>query len=218
MIAQSPHWHAINPRRAPVAFHRCQGGGAVNFVAPPVVPSVLRALLSVLSPAIKTPSDPLARRSLPVPHRSGTPFPSDRGGDRSCHAPPFQITLAGASHQVPFELCSLVLRPFARPRFHGASSLLWPLLTAPAALAPGDLLGSVTSLSLRTAGLYLQRFVRPSGFAVACQLAHASGLTARSCSCGRSFAWGPFAPAPRGASLAAATVGVAAPVRDLSPG
>lgn len=158
-----------------------------------------------------------SRRSRPVPPFA-TSFPPVRGGDRSCHAPPFQITLAEVSHQVPFELCSIVLRPFARPRFHGAFSLLWPLLTSPAALAPGDLLGSVTSLSLRAAGLYLQRFVRPSGFAVACQLAHASGLTARSCSCGRSFACGPFASPPRGGNLAAATVGVAAPVRDFSPG
>jgi hypothetical protein len=85
-------------------------------------------------------------------------------------------------------------------------------------LAPEISSGQQHGGFLRAVGLYLQRFVRLLGFAVACQLARASGLTARSCSYGRRIAFGPFAPPPHGENLAYGYGWRRRPRPGLSPG
>jgi hypothetical protein len=95
----------------------------------------------------------------------------------------------------------LVLRPFALPGFRRASSLLWPLLTSPDLSVEGSPRVSVCSFRSRRWAL---RDVASDSWA-SCLLAHSPPtpcLSAHSCSCGRTFASHPFAPAPCGDDLA----------------
>ena len=61
---------------------------------------------------------------------------------------------------------SAVLRPFALPGFRPASTLLWPLLTPPGALAPEVSPSKNTHFRSHSAGLYLMRFSVTVGFRV----------------------------------------------------
>jgi len=95
----------------------------------------------------------------------------------------------------------LVLRPFALPGFRRASSLLWPLLTSPGLSAGGSPRVSVCSFRSRRWALH---DVASDSWASRL-LAHSPPtpcLSAHSCSCGRTFAFHPFAPAPCGDDLA----------------
>jgi hypothetical protein len=95
----------------------------------------------------------------------------------------------------------LVLWPFALPGFRRASSLLRPLLTSPGLSAGGS--PRVSGCSFRSRRWALQSAVSDSR--ASWSLAHsppAPCLTAHSCSCGRTFAFHPFAPAPCGDDLA----------------
>ena len=94
-----------------------------------------------------------------------------------------------------------VLRPFALPGFRRASSLLWPLLTSLGLSTKGS--PRVSACSFRSRRWALQTAVSDSR--ASCSLAHSpptACLTAHSCSCGRTFACRPFAPAPCGDDLA----------------
>ena len=115
----------------------------------------------------------------------------DQGGDRRCHALPFR-TASAVCFQVLIELCSFVLRPFAPPGFHRASTLLRPLLTSRDLSASGSPWVSTDPFLPRrlarrapsmTLGLRLYSPARP----------RSRRLTASSCSYGRKFAFGPFA-------------------------
>ena len=95
----------------------------------------------------------------------------------------------------------LVLRPFALPGFPRASSLLRPLLTSHGLSTKGS--PRVSACSFRSRRWALQTAVSDSR--ASCSLAHSpptACLTAHSCSCGRTFACRPFAPAPCGDDLA----------------
>ena len=95
----------------------------------------------------------------------------------------------------------LVLRPLALPGFRRASSLLWPLLTSLGLSTKGS--PRVSACSFRSRRWALQTAVSDSR--ASCSLAHSpptACLTAHSCSCGRTFACRPFAPAPCGDDLA----------------
>jgi hypothetical protein len=94
-----------------------------------------------------------------------------------------------------------VLRPFALPGFRQASLLLWPLLTSPG-LSAGES-PRVSVCSFRSRHGALQTAV--GDFRALCLLAHSpptACLSAPSCSCGRTFAFHPFASPPRGDDLA----------------
>ena len=95
----------------------------------------------------------------------------------------------------------LVLRPFALPGFRRASSLLWPLLTSPGLSAGGS--PRVSVCSFRSRRWAPQSAVSDSWASrvLACS-PPTSCLSAHSCSCGRTFAFHPFAPAPCGDDLA----------------
>ena len=119
---------------------------------------------------------------------------------RTCGFPHPAVELSGVLPSLLAWL-PLVLRPFALPGFRRASSLLWPLLTSPGLSAGGSPRVSVCSFRSR-------RWALPdvaSDSWASCLLAHSPPtpcLTAHSCSCGRTFAFHPFAPAPCGDDLA----------------
>ncbi len=88
-----------------------------------------------------------------------------------------------------------VLRPFARPGFRQVSSLLRPLLTSLGLSAKGSPRVSVCSFHSRRWAL--QSAVSDSWASLLLASSPPTPcLTAHSCSCGRTFAFHPFAPSP----------------------
>src|SRR6266851_2716402 len=133
--------------------------------------------------------------------RLGLGWP-DRGGDRSCHAPPFRTALEVPSR---FSLSSALsfFGPSLGPPFCSCEpqTLLWPLLTPRRLSAPGP--PRVRVCSFRSRLWALQNAI--SGSWASWFLAHSpptSCLTAHLCSFGRTFAFHPFAPPPCGDDLA----------------
>ena len=126
----------------------------------------------------------------------------DRGGDRSCHAPPFRTALEASSR---FSLSSALsfFGPSLGPPFCSCEpqTLLWPLLTPQRLSALGS--PRVRVCSFRSRLWALQNVVSDSWASrvLACS-PPTSCLTAHLCSFGRAFASHPFAPASCEADLA----------------
>ena len=155
-------------------------------------------------------------RSLPRLLRLGFGWP-DRGGDRSCHAPPFRTALEVPSR---FSLSSALsfFGPSLSPPFCSCEpqTLLWPLLTPRRLSAPGS--PRVRVCSFRSRLWALQNAVSDSWASrvLACS-PPTSCLTAHLCSFGRTFASRPFAPPPCGDDLAVRLrLASQAPVGNLS--
>ena len=139
--------------------------------------------------------------SLPRLLRLGLGW-SDRGGDRSCHAPPFRTARAG-----PFRFSLSFALSFFGPslgtpfRSCVPQTLLWPLLTPRRLSTSGS--PRVRVCSFRSRLWALQKAVSDcrASRVLACSPPD-SCLTAHLCSFGRTFACRPFAPPPCGDDLA----------------
>ena len=144
---------------------------------------------------------------LPSPFRNQTMPDTRTGWATSSFGPRMvspvsrpQLSCAAASSVRSWPSQSLawlrrVLRPFALPSFRRASSLLWPLLTSPGFSAKGSPRVSVGSFHSRRWAL--QSAVSDSWASLLLASSPPTPcLTAHSCSCGRTFAFHPFAPSP----------------------
>ena len=150
---------------------------------------------------------------LPSPVRSQTKSDTRTGWATSSFGPRLvspasrpQLSCAAVSSVPSWSGQSLawllrVLRPFALPSFRWASSLLWPLLTSPGFSARGSPWVSVCSF--RSRRWALQAAVSDSWASLLLASSPPTPcLAAHSCSCGRTFAFHPFAPSPCGFDLA----------------
>ena len=179
--------------------------------------------LSIRSSCITFCGESRVRWLLVVPSRGwrrllrlGLGWP-DRGGDRSCHAPPFRTAREVSSR---FSLSSALsfFGPSLGTPFSSCvpQTLLWPLLTAPGLSAGGSPRVRVCSFRSRLGAL--QNVISDSWASpvLACSPL-TSCLTAHLCSFGRTFASHPFAPPPCGDDLAVRLrLASQAPVGNLS--